>query len=86
MNDKNEFILHIAGLIVLSALAVFFAILQAKYKVEITDVGIIRCWLRRMPMKLVMATPIPKVRTAKDVFFIVRSYSELELRLYLERI
>ena len=41
MNDKNEFILHIAGLIVLSALAVFFAILQAKYKVEITDVGII---------------------------------------------
>lgn len=39
--DKKEFILHIAGLIVLTALAIFFSILEAKYKVEVTDVGII---------------------------------------------
>ena len=39
--DKNEFILHIVGLIVLTILAIFFSIVEAKYKVEITDVGIV---------------------------------------------
>ena len=39
--DKKEFILHIAGLVVLTILAVFFAIIEAKYNVEITDVGLI---------------------------------------------
>ena len=39
--DKKEFILHIAGLVVLSVLAVFFAILQVKYNVEVTDTGLI---------------------------------------------
>ena len=39
--DKKEFILHIAGLVVLFLLAIFFSIIEAKYKVEITDVGII---------------------------------------------
>lgn len=39
--DKKEFILHIAGLIVLTFLAVFFSIIEAKYNVEITDVGIV---------------------------------------------
>ena len=39
--DKKEFILHIAGLVVLTILAVFFSVLEAKYGVEVTDVGII---------------------------------------------
>ena len=39
--DKKEFILHIAGLVVLTILAVFFAIIEAKYNVEVTDVGLI---------------------------------------------
>ena len=38
--DKN-FIIHLIGLFVLTGLAIFFAILQAKYKIEITDVGMI---------------------------------------------
>ena len=41
MFKEKDFILHFSGLIVLTGLAVFFAILQAKYKLEITDVGMI---------------------------------------------
>ena len=41
MFKEKDFVLHFAGLIVLTLLAVFFAILQAKYNIEITDVGMI---------------------------------------------
>ena len=41
MFKDKDFILHFAGLLVLTGLAIFFAILQAKYKIEITDVGMI---------------------------------------------
>lgn len=39
--ERNNFILHIAGLILLSGLAIFFGILEAKYKVQTTDIGIL---------------------------------------------
>lgn len=41
MFKEKDFVLHFTGLIVLTGLAIFFAILQAKYKIEITDVGMI---------------------------------------------
>ena len=40
MKDK-EFWLHIAGLILLSGLAIFFAIIEARTGKEITDIGLI---------------------------------------------
>ena len=41
MFKDKEFVLHLIGLIVLTALAVFFGILEAVYNKEITDVGLI---------------------------------------------
>lgn len=41
MFKDKEFILHLIGLVVLSALAIFFTIIEAKYNKEITDVGLI---------------------------------------------
>ena len=38
--DKN-FILHLIGMIVLSALAIFFAIIEVRYDKSITDIGLI---------------------------------------------
>ena len=40
MKDK-EFILHICGLILLTGLAVFFAIIESRTGKEITDIGLI---------------------------------------------
>ena len=41
MIKDREFLLHLIGLIVLTGLAVFFGILEAKYGKEITDTGLI---------------------------------------------
>ena len=40
LKDK-DFVLHLLGLIVLSALAVFFGILEAKFSKEFIDIGIV---------------------------------------------